>query len=125
MVSEAEVTKQVSPEMARTAAQRARDRAKAARWDLDVAVFFFAILAAVMILLFQGIGVEVIAPAAIFGLAMGWLMGWKKGKQVYARFYNEELSKLEKELEKTMSALEEIIKERVQKARGEKDKATP
>ena len=125
MVSEAEVTKQVSPEMERTAAQRARDRAKAARWDLDVAVFFFAILATVMILLFQGTGVEFTAPAAIFGLAMGWLMGWKKGKQIYARFYDEELSKLGKELEKTMSALEEIIKERVQKARGEKDKATP
>ncbi|GAI84772.1 unnamed protein product, partial [marine sediment metagenome] len=69
--------------------------------------------------------VEVTAPAAIFGLAMGWLMGWRKGKQTYARFYDEELSKLGKELEKTMSALEEIIKERVQKARGEKDKATP
>ena len=40
MLDKAEVTKQVSPEMERTAAQRARDRAKAARWDLDVAVFF-------------------------------------------------------------------------------------
>ncbi len=125
MVSEAEVTKQVSPEMERTAGQRAQDRAKAARWDLDVAVFFFSILATVMILSFQGIGVEVTAPVAIFGLAMGWLVGWRKGKQAYARFYDEELSKLEKELEKTMSALEEIIEERVQKARGEKDKATP
>ncbi len=115
-MSEAEVTKQVSPEMERTAMQRARDRAKAARWDIDVAVFLFAVLATVIILSFQGIGVEVTAPAAIFGLAMGWLMGWKKGKQVYAWFYDEELSRLEKELEETMSALEEIIEERVQKA---------
>jgi len=119
VVSEAEVVKQVSPGMERTAAQRARDRAKVARWDLDVAVFFFTILATVIILSFQGIGVEVTAPAAIFGLAMGWLMGWRKGKQAYERFYDEELSKLERELEKTMSALEEIIEERVQKARGE------
>jgi hypothetical protein len=37
-MDEAEVTKQVSPEMERTAMQRARDRAKAARWDLDVAI---------------------------------------------------------------------------------------
>ena len=115
-MSEAEVTKQVSPEMERTAMQRARDRAHAARWDLDVAVFLFAVLATVIILSLQGIGVEVTGPAAIFGLAMGWLMGWKKGKQVYARFYDEELSRLEKELEKTMSALKEIIEERVQKA---------
>jgi len=118
VVSETEVAKQVSPEIERTAAQRARDRAKAARWDLDVAVFFFAILATVIILSFQGIGVEVTAPAAIFGLAMGWLMGWRKGKQAYERFYDEELSKLEKELEKTMSALEEIIEERVREARS-------
>ena len=115
MVSEAEVTKQVSPEMERTAAQRARGRAKAARWDLDVAVFFFAILATIMILLFQGIGVEVMAPAAIFGLAMGWLMGWRKGKQAYQRFYDEELSKLDEELEKTLSTLAEMIEEKVQK----------
>ena len=112
MVSEAEVTKQVSPEMERAATQRARDRAKAARWDLDVAVFFFAILATVIILLFQGVGIEVTAPVAIFGLAMGWLMGWRKGKQVYEYFYNEELSKLELGLIKT----EETIEEKVQKA---------
>ena len=118
-MDEAEVTRQVSPEMQRTAAQRARDRAKAARWDIDVAVFLFAVLATVIILSFQGIGVEVTAPAAIFGLAMGWLMGWKKGKQVYAWFYDEELSRLEIELEETMSALEEIIEERVQKATRE------
>ena len=118
-MSEAEVIKQVSPEMERTAAQRAQDRVKAARWDLDVAVFFFAILATVIILSFQGIGIEITAPAALVGLAMGWLMGWKKGKQAYQRFYIEELSKLEAELEKTMSALEEIIEERVQKATHE------
>ena len=116
MVSEDKVTKQFRLEMERTAAQRARDRAKAARWDLDVAGFFFAILATIMILLFQGIGIEVTAPAAIFGLAMGWLMGWTKGKQAYERFYDEDLSKLEKELEQTMSALEKIIIESVQKA---------
>jgi len=109
-MSEAEVTKQVSPEMERTAMQRARDRAKTARWDLDVAVFLFAVLANVIILSFQGIGVEVIAPAAIFGLAMGWLMGWKKGEQVYARFYDEELSRLEQELKK------ETTDEKVRKA---------
>ncbi len=35
-MDEAEVTKQVSPEMERIAAQRARDRAKAAMWNLTV-----------------------------------------------------------------------------------------
>jgi peptidoglycan/LPS O-acetylase OafA/YrhL len=94
MMDEAEVTEQISAEMKRIAVQMARDRANTARWDLDVAVFFFAILIIVLILLFQGIRIEIVAPIAAFGLAMGWLMGWRKGKQVYDRFYNEELSKL-------------------------------
>ena len=120
MVDEAEGTKPVSLEMARTAAQRARYRAKAARWDLDVAVFFFAILAIEIILLFQGIGIEVVAPAAVLGLAMGWLLGWRKEKQIYGFFYEEELSKLDQELEKTMGTLEEMIEEKVQRARRER-----
>ncbi len=120
MANEAEVTKTVSLEMAQTAAQRARYRAKAARWDLDVAVFFFAILTIVMILLFQGVGLEFVAPAAILGLALGWLMGWKKEKQVYELFYEEELSKLDQELEKTMGTLGEMIEEKVQRAKRER-----
>jgi xanthine/uracil permease len=120
MANEAEVTKTVSLEMAQTAAQRARYRAKAVRWDLDVAVFFFAILTIVMILLFQGVGLEFVAPAAILGLALGWLMGWKKEKQVYELFYEEELSKLDQELEKTMGTLGEMIEEKVQRAKRER-----
>ena len=116
-MNEAAVTEQVSSEMERTVEQRAQDRAKTARWDLDVAVFFFAILIIVIILMMQGIGVEITAPAAIIGLAMGWLMGWRKGKQVYQRYYEEELSRLKVELEKTMSTLGKIIEERIQKAR--------
>jgi xanthine/uracil permease len=120
MANEAEVTKTVSLEMAQTAAQRARYRAKAVRWDLDVAVFFFAILTIVMILLFQGVGLEFVAPAAILGLALGWLMGWKKEKQVYELFYEEELSKLDQELEKTLGTLGEMIEEKVQRAKRER-----
>jgi xanthine/uracil permease len=120
MANEAEVTKTVSLEMAQTAVRRARYRAKAARWDLDVAVFFFAILTIVMILLFQGVGLEFVAPAAILGLALGWLMGWKKEKQVYELFYEEELSKLDQELEKTLDTLGEMIEEKVQRAKRER-----
>ncbi len=114
--AEAEVTGQISQEMEQVAAQRARYRAKAARWDIDVAVFFFAVLSVIMILLFQGVGVEVVAPAAALGLALGWLMGWRKERQVYERFYNEELSKLELELMKT----KQTIEEQVQKALRER-----
>jgi len=121
MMDEAEVTKQVSPEMEQTAAQRAKDRANAARWNLDIAIFSFAILIIVIILLFQEIRIEIVAPVAIFGLAMVWLTGWRQGRQLYPRLYDEELSKLEQELEKAVTetiekTVEETIEERVQKA---------
>ncbi len=114
-MDESEIAKQVNSAMERTAAQRARERAKAARWDLDVAVFFFAILIIIIILLSQGIRFEVIAPAAVIGLAMGWLMGWRKGKQKYELFYNEELSRFEQELEEMIA---ENIKKALRERRG-------
>ncbi len=124
-MDEAEVTRRVSPEMERAAARRARDRASAARWDLDIAVFLFAVMIIVIILLFQDIGIEVVAPIAIFGLAMVWLVGWRRGKQLYQRFYDEELAKLEQELEQAVTetiekTVEETIEERVQRALRER-----
>lgn len=113
-MGESEIIEQDSEEIERRATQRAKEKARAARWDLDVAVFFFAILIIVIILLFQGIELEIVAPVVILGLAMGWLMGWIKGKQAYERFYDEELSKLELGLMKAAresgkATIEEII----------------
>ncbi len=125
MMDEAEATKQVSPETEKLAAQRARDRAREARWDLNIAIFLFAVLIIVIILLFQEIGIEVVAPIAIFGLAMVWLVGWRRGRQLYQRFYDEELADLEQELKKAISGavqevVEETIEEKVQKALRER-----
>ncbi len=124
-MDEAEDTKQFSPEMERAAAQRARDRASAARWDLNIAIFLFAVLIIVVILLFQDIGIGVVAPIAVFGLAMVWLVGWRRGKELYQRFYDEELFKLEQELKKEVKGVvektvEETIEEKVQKALRER-----
>jgi len=115
MMDEAEVTKQLSPEIERIAEQRARGRAKAARWDLDVAAFFFSILMLVIILVFQEVAIEFVAAAATCGLVMGWLMGWSKGKQKYKRFYDEELLRLEQESKEMVKEdlwkrLEELVK---------------
>ncbi|MBA7668863.1 hypothetical protein ES703_76980 [subsurface metagenome] len=128
-MDEAEVTQQDSPETNRAAARRARDRANGARWNLDIAVFLFAVMIIVIILLFQDIGIEVVAPIAIFGLAMVWLVGWRRGRQLYQRFYDEELAKLEQELEQAITetvektvekTVEETIEEKVQKALRER-----
>ena len=117
-MEEAEVAEQVNPEIEPTAARRARDRAGAARWNLDVAVFLFAVLIIVIILLFQEVKIEVVAPIALFGLAMVWLVGWRRGRQLYQGFYEEELSKLERESAKTAegTTVDETIEEKVQKA---------
>ena len=124
-MDEAEVSKELSPEMEQAAAQRAGDRARAARWDLDVAVFLFAVLIIIIILLFQGIGIEVVAPVAVFGLSMVWLVGWRRGKQLYQRFYDEEMLRLERELKRAVrgaveEAVEETIEQKVQKALRER-----
>ena len=124
-MDEAVVTQPVSPETNRTAARRARDRASAARWDLDIAVFLFAVMIIIIILLFQEIAIEVVAPIAIFGLAMVWLVGWRRGRQLYQRFYGEELSKLNQEVKKAVKeavkkTVEETIEEKVQKALRER-----
>jgi len=109
-MSESEDNKRASLKIERTAAQNAKIRARVARWDLDIAVFLFAVLIIVMILLFQKIGIEIVGPVAIFGLAMVWLVGWRRGKQLYQRFYEEELAKLEPESKRSVK---EIVEEKV------------
>ncbi|MFC1899360.1 hypothetical protein ACFLXP_03410 [Chloroflexota bacterium] len=124
-MEKAETVRNVSSEMKVTAAQKARDRAAAARWDLDIAVFLFAVLIIIIILLFQDIAIEIVAPIAVFGLSMVWLSGWRRGKQLYQRFYDEEISMLEQDLEKKVvetveKTVEETIEERVQRALRER-----
>ena len=100
-MEEFEGIEQISDETKRIAARRAEERARIARWDLDIAVFLFVVLILVLILLFQNIGIEIVAPVAVSGLAMVWLTGWRRGKKLYRIFYEEELARLVKELKKT------------------------
>ncbi len=90
MEEKAEVLEQENEKIKRLAARRAELRSRDARWDLDVAVFLFGVLTIVIILLFQGIGVEVVGPVALFGLVMVWYVGWRRGKQLYQSVYEEE-----------------------------------
>ncbi len=82
----------------------------------------FAVLILVIILAtYTKMGIEVVAPVALFGLAMVWLVGWRRGRELYQRFYDEELSKLEQELKKVVKGtIEETIEEQVQKALRER-----
>lgn len=127
MADKAEVTEQASEEIQRLAAKRARERARNARWDLNVAVFLFAILILVIILVtYTKMGIEVVAPIAVFGLSMVWLVGWRRGQELFKTFYDEELAKLEQESEKRKrgkkieEVVEETIEEKIQKALRER-----
>lgn len=120
-MSEAEGAGQTSPGIEQEAAQRANGRANNDRWNLDIAVFLFAVLIIVIILLFQQIRIDIVAPIAVFGLAMVWLCGWKRGRQLYQRYLDEELIRLRRESKKLAKealgeAIEETIEEKVQKA---------
>jgi fatty acid desaturase len=108
---------QANKENEKKAIQRARERARIARWDLNIAIFLFAVLIIILILLFQGITINIVAPIAVVGLALVWLTGWRQGRQLYERFLEEELSKLEFERSRKM---EESIEEAVQRALRER-----
>ena len=88
MMGEVIGTEEFSEVVKRFAESRARDRARSARWDLDIAVFYFSVMFLVIILVYLNIVIEIVAPVAIAGLVVGWLMGWKKGRQKFQGFYD-------------------------------------
>lgn len=129
------MSQETAPELATEeikweAVRRARERARIARWDLDVAVFLFVVLIIVIILLFQDIGIGIVASVAIVGLAMVWIVGWRRGRQLYQSFYNEEFVRLERELKteeekekkekRIEKTIEETVEETVQRALRER-----
>ena len=83
----------------RLAAERAELRARVARWDIDIAVYLFAVLAMLIILVSQDVRLEIVAPIAVVALALCWFVGWRRGKTLYEIFYQEELSKRQEDLE--------------------------
>lgn len=121
-MGKAEVTGQVTSDLERTAALRARDRANTAKWDLNVAIFLFAVLIVVMIMSFGEAPLEAVAPVAVIGLAMAWFMGWQKGKKLYRRLYEEELSRVTREAAEDTAgkSFQETVADAVQKALRER-----
>ena len=115
----AEVPELDSREIEKIIARRAQERAEVVRWNRDIIVSLslFAVLIIVVILLFQRVVIEIVALVAFFGLAMVWLVRRRWRKQLYQRFYDEELSKLRHTLEEREG---ETIEEMIQKALRER-----
>ena len=99
-MEEAKDSKQFSPVIERLVSQRAKDKTNIEKWGLNVVILLFTILITIIVLTSQGIGINVVAPVAIFGLVVVWLMGWRRGRQLYQRFDSEELSSLQQKLDK-------------------------
>ena len=112
-MEEEKASERENKEKERLAFQRAKDRARTARWDLNIAIFLFVVLIIVIILLFQGVILEIVAPLAAFGLGMVWLTGWRQGRQLFERFCKEELARLEYERTRKV---EETVEDAVRKA---------
>ena len=89
-----EIPKWIHPKTRGKAVQRAKYRANASRWNLDVAIFLFGILAIIVILGNQGVGIWILAPIATFGLTMVWIVGWRQAKKAYQIYINEELAQI-------------------------------
>ncbi|MFC2013071.1 response regulator transcription factor [Chloroflexota bacterium] len=85
----------VSGEVERLAARRASERSHAPRWDVNSVVLAYAVLTVIIILGFQDVAVEIVAPIAILGLGLVWFLGWRRGKQQYRYYYDEELQQLQ------------------------------
>lgn len=88
------IPKWIHPKTRGKAVQRATYRANASRWNLDVAVFLFGIIAIIVILGNQGVGIWILAPIAVFGLTMVWMVGWRQARKAYQIYVNEELDRL-------------------------------
>ena len=108
-------TKHPSPFIEHAATESARYKANIAKWGVNVVIFLFAILITIIILISQGIGISVVAPLAIFGLATVWLMGWRRWKQLYQHFYTEELLRIQKKPTKeTISFLSKLSSQEIE-----------
>jgi len=103
-MEEAKDPKQLSSVIERLASRRARDKANIAKWGLNVAIFLFAILITIIVLTSQGIGIDVVAPVAIVGLAVVWFVGSRRWSQLYRQFYAEELTSLQPKPDKEVVA---------------------
>jgi hypothetical protein len=93
ILEEIESTKWLSPGTKRRAIIKAKDKADAARWNLETAIFLFAVLILIIILnAYTLAGLGLITFTAVFGLAMVWLVGWRRGRKLRTRYYYEELA---------------------------------
>ena len=95
---------QINQEMEQVATSTATEKANVAKWGLNTVVALFAILIVVVILVARETDTNLVGGLAALGLIIIWIIGRKRGKQLFARFYVEELSSLHSKIVEGITA---------------------
>ena len=107
----------VSHDIEQLAKKKARERTAAERWNRDATIFTYCILIIVLILLYNEVGVQIVATVAILGLTLVWVMGWLQGRQLYKQIYGDEVLRLQREVKSMSGETDgEAIEERIRQA---------
>jgi len=114
-MGEAKATTLDVSEIERTAAQWAKDKAKAEMWSVEIAIFFFGVLVTIIILLLQEIVIEIAASVAVFSLSMGWFAGWRQGRRLYQYYYRKELDRFVYKKREGKEQIEETTEDMIRK----------
>ena len=77
------------------ASRRANRQVATAKWNLNILVLAYAVLAITILLRLEGVAIEIVSSITVVGLAMIWFMAWRRGKKLYKDLYDEELYQLE------------------------------
>lgn len=78
-------------EWSKEAAVKAKERARIARWDINIAILLFAVLIVVVILTYAKVRIELVCLLGFLGLVGCWFWAWRRERAIYPRFYDEEL----------------------------------
>lgn len=83
------------------AAQIANAQVAGGMWNLNVTVFFYAVLVATLVMVFKGFAIELVASVAFFGLVLIWVFARVRYRKLYSLVYQDQLRRLQKIPEQT------------------------
>ena len=90
-----EAAQSAQQQIEQLAAKRAEERVLTLKWNIEVVIIAYAVLATVVLLRIEGVAIEIVALVATVGLSMIWLAGWIRGKKLYKQLYDQELHGLQ------------------------------
>jgi DNA-binding CsgD family transcriptional regulator len=76
------------------ATQRANRQVAATKWNLNILIVTYTVLAIAIFLRLEGIAIEIVSIITLVGLATIWFMTWRRRRRMYRDLYHEELSQL-------------------------------